>query len=184
MNAIILHGTSGNSQGEWFPWLKKELEKKSFQVWTPDLPGADEPDINLYNPFLLKNCPFEVDRDTIIVGHSSGAVAAFGLVQVLSKKIRNIISVAGFVNDLDYDPVKKMFATWNFDWKKIKKKTEKIYVVYSDDDPFVPVWHAQQLKQLVNAELFLMPGQKHFSVSTFPKYTQFPEILNLIYNAT
>lgn len=180
MKVLILHGTSGNSKDQWFPWLKSELEKKKHQVWVPDLPGADEPDINIYNPFIIKNCPFALDKNTAIIGHSSGATAAFALVQVLPQRIGKIISVAGFINDLDYDPVKKMFATWNFDWKKIKNWVNKIYAIYSDDDPYVPMWHAQQLHKLVNAELKLMPGQKHFSLSGSPKYKKFPEIIDLV----
>jgi hypothetical protein len=178
--ALILHGTSGNSQGEWFGWLKTKLELKGYQVWVPDLPGAEEPDINLYNPYILKNCPFQIDEETVIVGHSSGAAAAMGLVQVLPNRVEKIISVAGFVDDLDYEPVKKMYASWIFNWRKIKKQADKIIAIYSDDDPFVPVKHARELHKLVGAEKVLIPGQKHFSVSTNNKYTEFPEILKWV----
>jgi len=180
MKVLLLHGTGGNSRDQWFPWLKQELEKKEHQVWLPDLPGADEPDINKYNPFIIHHCPFKFDSKTTIVGHSSGATAALGLVQTLPSKINKVISVAGFIDDLDYDPVKKMFKTWKFDWKKIKNRVNKIYAIYSDNDPYVPVWHAEQLHKLIGAELVLMPGQKHFSISTYSKYTKFPKIIDLI----
>lgn len=182
MTVIILHGTMGSSHGEWFPWLKKELEKKGYKVWVPDLPGTDEPDINQYNPFILKNCPFELNNETVIIGHSSGAVAALGLLQVLPAeiKINKAILVAGFVDNLDYEPVKKMFRTWKFDWEKIKTKAKKFIVVCSDNDPFVPAKHGKDLERLLDAKLIVMPGQKHFSISTFPKYSKFPELLELI----
>jgi predicted alpha/beta hydrolase family esterase len=180
MTALVLHGTSGSSQDEWFPWLKNELEKKGYQVWVPDLPGADEPDINTYNPFIINNCPFELNEETIIIGHSSGAVAALGLVQNLPNRVGKVILVAGFVDDLNYDPVKKMFRTWKFDWEKIKTKARKFIVVCSDNDPFVPAKHGRELERLLDTKSIVMPGQKHFGISTFPKYSRFPELFDLI----
>ena len=180
MTVVVLHGTGGNSQDQWFPWLASELKKKGYTVWVPDLPGADEPDINQYNPYILKNCPFTIDQNTIVIGHSSGAVAAFGLVQILTVRINKIISVAGFVDDLDYKPVKKMFRTWKFNWKIIKTKAKKFTIICSDNDPFVPAKHGKELQRLLDGDLKIMPGQKHFSVSTNPKYTIFPELLELI----
>ncbi len=35
--AIILHGTLGSPDGNWFQWLKEQLEEKGFMVWLPPL---------------------------------------------------------------------------------------------------------------------------------------------------
>ena len=34
-NYIIIHGSFGSKDGNWFPWLKKELEQKEKQVVVP-----------------------------------------------------------------------------------------------------------------------------------------------------
>lgn len=179
-NVLILHGTDGNSQENWFPWLKDQLEKKNYRVWVPDLPGADKPNIDRYNQFIFPKWQF--DEESVVVGHSSGAVATLGLLQELPDNavINKAILVAGFIDDLDYDPVKEMFKK-PFNWEKIKKQAKEFVFINSDNDPFVPSHHGLALKEKLGGELVIISGQKHFSVATMgEKYREFPEILQYV----
>ncbi|MDP2641835.1 MAG: alpha/beta hydrolase [bacterium] len=38
---FIIHGWEGNPEEGWFPWAKKELEKKGFEVNVPSMPDVD-----------------------------------------------------------------------------------------------------------------------------------------------
>ena len=39
-NYFIIHGSFGSPFSNWFPYLRKELEKRNLEVYTPDLPSG------------------------------------------------------------------------------------------------------------------------------------------------
>jgi predicted alpha/beta hydrolase family esterase len=179
-NALILHGTDDNPQANWFPWLKTELEKKNYHVWLPHLPQADRPNISRYNKVLLHN-DFDY-QNAYIIGHSSGAVAALGLLQKLPDDVQidTCIMVGSFKDDLGWEVLKELFLE-PFDFEKIKKHAKKFILVHATDDPYCPLEHAQYLSEKLNGELIILPDQKHFSTGTAgEKYRKFPFLLDLI----
>lgn len=182
--ALILHGTGGNSQENWFPWLKEELEKNNYDVWVPDLPLSEKPNIRRYSEFILQHNPWEFDDETILIGHSSGAVAVLGLLQHVpdNVKVGTCYLVGAFKDDLGWDSLKELFLK-PFDFDSIKKKAEKFVFIHSDNDPYCPLDHAKYLTEQVGGELIIREGQGHFSTTTNPEYTEFPFLRDLILNA-
>lgn len=179
--ALILHGTDATPANNWFTWLKEQLEQGSYKVWLPQLPNSDKPNTETYNKFLLSNPDFEFDEETIIVGHSSGAVEALSLLQHLpdNAKIKAAFLVSAFRDDLGWDALTGLF-TEPFDFEKIKTKAEKFVFLHSDNDPYVPLGHAHYLAERVGGELIVKPGQGHFNTELSEKYKSFPELLELI----
>ncbi len=184
--ALILHGTDGNSQENWFPWLKAQLEKDGYQVWCPDLPHAEKPNCERYNSFIIENNDFDIDGETILIGHSSGAVAILGLLEALPEtiKVQACYLVGSFTNDLGWDALQDLFLKpFNFDL--IKRKSRLWYFIHSDNDPFCPLTQAQELHDKIGGDLLVLPGQQHCSVSTAgDSYRQFPYLLHLILGDT
>jgi predicted alpha/beta hydrolase family esterase len=158
-NALILHGTANNHTGNWFMWLKKELENKGYKVWVPDLPNSEQANVKRYNKFIFSNKDFSFNKETLIIGHSSGAVAILGLLQKLPQdvKINKAILVASFMNDFGDPDFSGLFEE-PFDFGKIKTKSKKIIFVHSDDDPYCPLSHAEYLSEKLNAELVVIKG--------------------------
>jgi len=180
-NALILHGTSATPQNNWFPWLKKELESRDFKVWVPSLPQTNKPNIKRYNRFLLKS-NWQFNKDSVLIGHSSGAVAILGLLQGLPKdiKVDTCILVGTLNDDLDWDALNELFIK-PFDWKKIKSKARKFIFIHSDDDPYCPLEHAQFQAKKLGGKLIVLKGQKHFSIDPGGlKHKKFPFLLKLL----
>ena len=180
MRALLLHGTNGNSSSNWLPWLKAELESAGWEVWAPDLPHANEPNTKRYNQHLLaKNWVF--DSDTVIIGHSSGTIAALGLLQALpaAAVIKQCILIGSFKDDLGWQNLGGLFAE-PLDFDAIKKHCADFLLLHSDNDPYCPLKHAQYLAKKLQGTLQVEPGQKHFSEETDSKYTTFPLLKTIL----
>lgn len=176
--ALILHGTGASSGSNWFPWLKEELERRGLNVWIPDLPESNTPNISRYNQFLLSH-DFVLDQQTFVVGHSSGAVAALGLAQTLDRPIGAIVAVSAFRDDLGWDSLKHLFEP-PLDMEKIRRCAEKIIFVHAKDDPHCPVDGAYWLASNLSAESELLDTGGHFSYELDPRWRQFPELIDIL----
>lgn len=178
---LLLHGTNGNAKVNWFPWLKNELESDDWKVWTPNLPQASEPNSKRYNDFIFANIPWQLDLETTIVGHSSGSVAAMQLLQALPDNVvvARTILIGAHKDDLGWPNLDGLFDP-SLDFEKIRNHSKSFLIIHSDNDPYCPVDHAEYLAEQLHGELKIVPGQKHFSVETNPKYITFPLLKQIL----
>lgn len=179
-NAVILHGTGANSQSNWFPWMKEKLFEKGYKVFVPDLPNSMSPNSVANAKFVLDR--WEFDQDSLIIGHSSGAVLALYLLQSLPGDVvvDRAFLVSVFKDDLGWPNLSKVFVE-PLDWEKIKEKAQKITLLHSDNDPYVPLDHAEFVAKKLEAELIIKKGQGHFNLEVGAEYAQFPTLLNLLF---
>lgn len=180
-NLLILHGTDGSPESNWFMWLKGVLVGQGHNVWLPQLPNSDKPNTKTYNDFLLSNHGFTYDADTVIIGHSSGAVEALSLIQHLPEdtKIKAAILVSAFKDSLNWDALDGLFVE-AFAFDAMKQHCSKFTFIHSDNDPYCPIEHAEYLAKQTGGELIVIEGQGHFNTELGPQYSQFPRILDMI----
>jgi len=174
-NALILHGTNGDSTGNWFQWLKSELEKIGYKTETPNLPNSFKPDIDKYWNSVKD---FNFNEETLLIGHSSGATTVFGILNRIPVKIKTAISVSGFCKYENYncqDLIKEPF-----DWEKIKNNAEKILLLWSPDDPYIAKDQTDFLSEKLGVEPIIIPDSGHFNLEKSPRFKQFPELLEII----
>ena len=126
--AVILHGTGGSPEGNWFRWLERQLQAKGVEVWLPQLPHAEQPSLREWIAFVHENCPFGLDENTVIIGHSSGAVLALALAQENQTKLKSVICVSVFTNEwgestaTEWPPNAQLFDV-KLDWERIRNNT-------------------------------------------------------------
>jgi predicted alpha/beta hydrolase family esterase len=131
-NAIIFHGTGGNPDIAWYPWLARRLADRGYTVEVPHYPGVNAEPIDTFLPKVLANHRF--DEDTVLVGHSGGAALLLALLEHLDVTVAQAVLVAGYstVPNTNAEPV--LQAT--YDWAAIKAHVKDLYFINSRKDPY------------------------------------------------
>jgi predicted alpha/beta hydrolase family esterase len=177
INAFIFHGTGGNPESNWFPWLKGELEKKGVPVFVPQFQDPRE------NHYLedwlkvLKKYEQRIDEQTILVGHSLGGLFLLRVLERLNHPVAAAFFVAapvGVKPILYYDSDEK-FSGFEFEWDKIKGKANNFFVYHSNNDPYVSLGNGELLAKQLGVQLTMIPNAGHLNAES--GYTKFYKLL-------
>ncbi len=172
MKIIIIHRWGGLPQDDFYPWLKKELEKRHHEVIIPEMPDTHYPKINEWVDVLEK---MNIDNNTILIGHSIGTLTILHYLQKQKTKIAEAVFVAGWFNlseeTMQEEGTPEIVNPWleapmNFD--KIKKNCSKFVALFSDNDPYVPVEEAKLFEQRLNAKTIIEHSKGHYNDSEYP----------------
>lgn len=174
--AIILEGWFNTAKDNWYPWLKKELETRGYEVWIPELPTIDTklPSLTKMLQFIDHN--FTIDKNTTIIGHSLGAVLALRLAE--KYKYKKAFLVAGWDFD-DLTPEHKLFWPNKIGHDKIRKNVKEIYIISSDNDPYTTAITAEGMSERLGGIFILVKNAVHFSEKQ-GGITKIPQILKYI----
>lgn len=182
--AILIHGTPSEeeyfselypspSNSHWFPWLQKALLARGRFTQTPEMPEAYKPDYALWKKEFER---FDIDDNTILVGHSCGG--GFLLRWLSENNIRpeKVILVAPW---LDPDRIKTTdFFDFEID-ENLGKRTNLCIFNSDNDDPDIHVSVDLIRKTIPNHEYRLFKGYGHFCYGDMDTY-QFDELLDTI----
>ncbi|HUT96097.1 MAG TPA: alpha/beta fold hydrolase [Candidatus Paceibacterota bacterium] len=181
---FIIHGWDGSPEEGWFPWLKKELETKGFNVIIPQLPRPEEPRINNWVQ-KLKEVVGIPDEQTYFIGHSMGCQTIARYLEMLSENIvvGGVVFVAGFFKRLigleDNDMVRDVVREWletPLDLQKVKSHLKKSIAIFSDNDPYVSLDNKEEFADTLKSKIIIEHGEGHFSGSTGT--TELPIVLS------
>ena len=178
IRVVLIHGNGGGTPTDnWLPYLKEELEKMGVPVISPQFPDHDLARESYWIPFLEKD--LKVDQNTILIGHSSGAVVSMRFAE--KHKIFGSIIIGAYYTDLGYEK-EKLSGYFNhpWDWESIKKNQNWIIEFASTDDPWIPIEEPRYIHKKLNTEYYEYHDQGHFG-GDYHKIT-FPEVVKLLEN--
>lgn len=185
---IIAHGWDGHPESGWFPWIKKELKRKGFEVIVPQLPDPEKPRIQNWVP-TLTTAIGEPNEQTYLIGHSMGCQAIARYLETLSQddKVGGVIFVAGFFkrltgleNDPDVQETDNHWLTAPLDLATVRSKMDKSIAIFSDNDPWVPLDNQDDFREMLGSEIVIVSGMQHMGDS----YKEMPIILEKLLEIT
>lgn len=185
MKFVILHGTTGSPDGNWFPQLSKELEKMGHKTIRPSLPTPKGQNLKSWMGGIGKAVQ-EIggpDEETVIVAHSMSPMAVCHYLVKSNVKIAAAFFVSGFTDYIDdlepYKTVNPRFFDKKFDWGKLKNNCPRIICFAGDNDPYLPQKVLKRFAKLCGAKkLIIVPNGGHLNEES--GYTSFPLLLETI----
>jgi uncharacterized protein len=158
VKAILIHGNGGCTAGDiWLPWLERELTALGVDVTNQTFPD----NIN-------------ADENTILIGHSSGAVAAMRYAE--THRLLGSILVGVCYTDLgnSFEAASGYYDTpWQ--WQRIRDHQQWIAIFNSTDDPHIPIAEPRFVAAQLRCSYFEFSDRGHFVDAR-----QFPEIVDLV----
>lgn len=197
---FLIHGWEGRPDNHWFPWLSLELKARGFEVNAPQLPNAANPKVKKWLGFL-KGYVGRPDKNTYFVGHSLGCIAIARYLAGMgrrtdaentppqssplkrgggkgkSEKIGGCVFVAGFSGRLNVPEIAEFYSL-PFDAEKAKAHCGKFTLIFSDNDPYVPIEKSLEFAKQLGAKTILARGRGHFMQSD--GVTALPPVLDAL----
>jgi predicted alpha/beta hydrolase family esterase len=169
MNYLIIHGSYGSPDCNWFGWLKSYLQAKGHTVVAPQFPIGEKQNFDSWKAELEK---LVLDKNTVVIAHSIAPVFVVKYLTETRTQIKKLVSVAGFngfINNKEYDEVNKTFFMDEI------KPICKAVCFYSPKDKYVPFYLLSHFAKDLKAKTVIIENAGHFNTES--GYTEFNEII-------
>ena len=183
---IIIHGCPSDVEKamnpekrtydkHWIPWTKKQLIAKGIKTETPLMPSPWQPD---YEKFKNEFEKYEVDENTILIGHSCGCAFLVRWLGETKKKIFKLILVAPWkIPDKD-DKFRKEFYTYPID-ETIKERVKEIVMFTADDEEDDGKESLKIFHKSLDGEIIELKGRGHYTLNDTGT-EEFPELIEVV----
>ena len=158
------------NEGNWMGWTKKELEKKNYEVYAPQVTKVWEAPYSEWKRVIDE---IGVDENTTLVGLSAGGAAITRYISEGKMEIKKLVLIApARYSEGGDDPSPTSDEFYDFEISDSVKKRIKngVTIFYDTADPVVKSVHVQMYKEQLDAKVVLADGYGHFSflIPTFP----------------
>jgi len=170
-NVVMIHGNGGlTAEDLWLPEVKTELETLGFEVIAQTMPDNIMARSHKWLPFMQD--VLHADENSIIVGHSSGAVAAMRYSE--THRIFGSVLVGASYTDLGIrTETMSGYFDEPWDWDAIKANQNWVVQFASPGDPYIPIDEPRHICDQLETDYHeLAPHRGHFTDIWFPELTE------------
>lgn len=168
---ILIHGNGGSTAGDiWLPWLERELTALGLLVINQTFPDNVKARARFWLPFLEE---LGADENTILIGHSSGAVAAMRYAE--THRLFGSVLVGVCYTDLgDRGEAASGYYSAPWSWQQIREHQHWIAIFSATDDPHIPIAEPRFVAAQLRCSYFELDDRGHFvEARTLPEVLQF-----------
>lgn len=168
--AILIHGNGGSTAGDiWLPSVERELSALGLAVTNQTFPDNVKARARFWLPYLET---LGADANTILIGHSSGAVAAMRYAE--THQLLGSVLVGVCHSDLgDRGEAASGYYHEPWRWPRIRDNQQWITIFGSTDDPHIPIAEPRYVASQLRCTYFEFEDRGHFVDSrTFPEVVQ------------
>ena len=174
---LIIHGFQATSQSHWFQWLKNNIQQLNYVCDIVELTDSAQPIQSKWH-HDLSEAMSELDQETIVIAHSLGCISVLDYLSNFlddKNKIKAFIGVSGFVEKLKALPeLNEFIQNCHLNDAKLRLNIKQRYVMFSNNDHYVPAPHTIKLGQILNAQMFEIKNAGHFLESD--GFSEFPQL--------
>jgi predicted alpha/beta hydrolase family esterase len=166
-NVILVHGNGGSTvEDTWFPEVKSGLEAVGIEVVAQTMPDNEKAQAHIWLPFLED--VLGANENSIIVGHSSGAVAAMRYAE--THHIFGSVIVGASYTDLGiYSERRSGYFREPWNWDAIKANQNWVVQFASTDDPYIPIEEPRHIHEKLDTDYHEHTNKRHFTDFWFPE---------------
>jgi pimeloyl-ACP methyl ester carboxylesterase len=167
---ILIHGNGGCTAADfWLPSVERELTALGLDVINQTFPDNIKARARFWLPFIES---LGADQETILIGHSSGAMAALRYAE--THRLRGSVLVGVCHTDLgDRFEAASGYYDRPWQWDRIRTNQQWIGIFNSTDDPHIPIAEARYVAAQLRASYFEFDDRGHFTDAGFPELTDF-----------
>lgn len=181
-NYFIIHGSFGSPFVNFIPYLRKEIENRGLEVYTPDFPtGVGYQSYEIWSKLLEVYADANlIHENTVIYAHSIAPSFICKFLIEHQIKVKKLVFICGFNNyfgiNEEYDIVNKSMYTSRL--SDIKKYCDDIVCYYTDNDSYVKYQAEKEFVDAITENQIMIPSGGHLNSES--GYTEFKELLQYI----